>query len=983
MSHSTPGPTRTVFLATILLGFAMPGFGQILPMPAVEPFPLGDVKLLPGPFQEARDRTFSNLRTLVDADRMLYAFRKTAALDTKGAAPLNGWEDPTCPVRGSYPGHVLSALSQGVASTGDPDLARKLDYLVTELARVQDASRAAGYSDGYLSAFPERLVDSLINQHWGWAPLYAIHKVFAGMLDAHRLTGNPKALDVAKKLGLWYYEKFRPFTQAQRDALWNVPVAGEYGGSGESLASLYALTGDTRYLVAARYFDKEALFGPLRSNVDALAGLHANTHIPQVIGALRIYEASGETPYWNVAWNFFRIVTRAHLYPNGGMGWKEDFFPPYQVYEHLDSDKSDWPATAETCCAYNLLKLARGLFLLRPDPSIFDYYEHALYNQILASQDPADPYGHATYYQPMRPGSIKIYGTSATKPYTTTEQDNTPYKCCCGTGLENATKFNESIYFHAGDTLYVNLFIPSTLDWKAKGIGVTLQTRYPASDTVRLVLRGTSRLVLKIRNPGWLRQSSHVRIDGIPLGTTPAIGSYFAIERPWKDGSVVEVVLPQSLRYAADPDSTAVGSVFWGNLLLTGQLGANMVRTTPTLDARSILPTANPLEFAANSGLGPVTLRPFYLTHHQRYTPYWRLANAPADQGEEAPSMLEAERAEIRHANRIYGNPQAHASGHVGGIDFDDSRVLFRLHRTSTARCTVVVYYANGSPANSTHRISTGFWDTTLSYRPTGGWGMFDSTRLAVPLSTGENALVFAKGEGFAELDAIRTIDPIQGLFPLTLEAEDGVVEHAKVYTVKGFSNGALVGGMDFPDSRIVFPPFSVPSAGRWVVRLLYSNGSASPARQSLQSTLDSCQANYRPTGSWDARDSVEVALALPKGTSRLELAFRSGFAQVDALRVLGPAENTSLAPSQPDRSRARLVRRGTEFRLVADAAMAGARLEIASLDGRSRLVKTLELSDEGATAHWKSDGHVGQILTWRLLVQGQVAQTGIQTISP
>lgn len=962
----------------LVLGIVGTGSGSDLPLRKVHPFPMDHVSLAPGPFLDAQNRTFANLKALVDADRMLYTFRRTANLDVKGAAPVGGWEDPACPVRGSYPGHVLSALSQGFAATGDAELKSKLDYMVAEFAKVQAASKSAGYGAGYLSAFPERLVDSLIVQRWGWAPLYAIHKVLAGLIDANRLADNAQALEVAKSLGLWYHEKFKPYTQAQRNAFWNVPVAGEYGGSGESLANLYMITLDPRFLEAAKYFDKEDLFGPLRQNSDKLSNLHANTHIPQVAGALRIYEATGDGSYRDIAPNFFRIVTAGHLYPNGGVGWKEDFHPPYQIYERLDSDKGDWPATAETCCAYNLLKLARSLFFLDPDPAILDYYEHALYNQILASQDPDDPYGHATYYQPMRPGSIKTYGTSAVKLYSTTEQDNTAYKCCCGTGLENATKFGESIFFQAGDTLYVNLFIPSTLRWKAKGATVVLETKYPASDTVRLTLEGARKLPLKLRAPRWLRQSMQVKVDGVVQDLAPRPGSMFVLDKSWSDGSTVELVMPQSLRFEADPDSAQIASVFYGNTLLAGLYGQETIRTTPGLDARSVKPTGNVLEFAGTASTGKVVLKPYYLTHHQRYSPYWRLRNGPRDLQDPQDGIREAERAAIAHANRIYGQASAHSSGHVGGIDFDDSRVRFDIARSSTARCTVVVYFANGSGGKSTHKVSTGFWDTVASYKPTAGWGRFDSTRLVVPFVAGDNALTFAKGDGFAELDAIRLIEPAMNeLYPVTLEAEDGVVKDANIYSIKGFSNGALVGGMDFATSTVVFPAFEVPDSGIYKVRVLYSNGSTDTSCHRVRVGNDSVLVKYKQTGGWGNPDSADLVLSLPRSSAMLEFRKLDGFAQLDAIRILGRESSSGVRPRRRNALPVHLSARGGELVAQGGLDLLGARLEVRDLAGHWLCESEFVRSSEGAQAVSRMSGKADGLRVWRVRRRNQDIQAG------
>lgn len=290
---------------------------ETLPQKKVNQFKLDQVKLLASPFKSAMDRKCSYLLFL-DNNRLLYSFRSNYKLSTQGARQYGGWE--TLAIRGHTAGHVLSALAQAYQSTGDIRYKTKADSLVTELQKCQNAAVSAGFGAGYLAAIPESDVNTLLNLGNIWAPLYNIHKTFAGLLDCHELLGNITALDMAKKLGDWSYNKLKQYNHDNYQQFWNdrQSAAGEFGGYNESLAELYRRTGTIDYLTAAHFFDHDKLFNPCLSNQDGLNGLHANTSIPEIIGALKIYESSGDQNLYKVAQNFFDIVIGAHTYINGG-----------------------------------------------------------------------------------------------------------------------------------------------------------------------------------------------------------------------------------------------------------------------------------------------------------------------------------------------------------------------------------------------------------------------------------------------------------------------------------------------------------------------------------------------------------------------------------------------------------------------------------------------------------------------------------------
>ncbi|MGA2507717.1 MAG: beta-L-arabinofuranosidase domain-containing protein [Chitinispirillaceae bacterium] len=587
---------------------------QTVPQQKVFSFALNQVTLLPGPFKDAMDRK-CNYLLFLDNNRLLYSFRANYGLSTQGATQYGGWE--SMDIRGHTTGHMLSALAQAYQSTGDARYKAKADSLVTELQKCQNAAGSAGFGAGYLAAIPESYVNTLLALGNIWAPLYNIHKTFAGLLDCYRLLNNATALDMATKLGDWTYNKLNGYTHAQFQSFWDdrQSAAGEYGGYNESLAELYRITGTAKYLTASRFFDHDILFNPCLAGQDALNGLHANTNIPEITGALKIYEVSGDTNCYKIAKNFFSIVIGAHTYINGGNSQAEYFRAPNAIASLLTDDND------ETCNVYNMLKLTRRLFFFDPLPKYMDYYERALYNQILASQDTTSVNGHCTYFQPMRSGGIKTY-----------QSDLNDFKCCDGTGLENHTKYGESIFFYSADTLFVNLFIPSQLTWTAKSITVRMDTRYPNSDTVQLTVTGSASMPVKIRVPFWLRRSMEVRINGTlqPRINTP--GTYVTYNTTWSGSGTMVLVMPQTLRFEKTPDSATVGGAMYGAQLLAGQYGTNNLASTPSLNASTVVKAAgSSLSFTGTASTGTVTLVPYYRMHNQRYSVYWHLTNVPPD----------------------------------------------------------------------------------------------------------------------------------------------------------------------------------------------------------------------------------------------------------------------------------------------------------------------------------------------------------------
>jgi DUF1680 family protein len=565
-------------------------------------FPLTAVQLLSSPFSAAAGRIHSYLLFL-DNDRLLHTFRLNVGLSSS-ATPCGGWESPTTELRGHSTGHILSALAQAYASTGNTAFKTKGDQLVTVLAQCQSRAATAGYNTGYLSAFPESFIDRVEARQAVWAPYYTLHKLFAGLLDMHLLAGNAQALTVLTGMAAWVKFRNDRLTQTQRQNMLDT----EFGGMNEVLTNLYQLTGNAAHLAAAQQFDHAEVFDPLAANTDNLNNYHANTQIPKVIGAIREYHATGTTRYRDIAVNFWDIVTRRHTYAIGGNSNGEYFKAP----DRIASELSD--TTAECCNSHNMLKLTRQLFFTNPSRvDYLDYYEKALYNHILASQDPNSAHGFQCYYVPLRAGGIKTYSN-----------DYNSFVCCHGTGMESSTKFGDSIYFHdGGSTLYVNLFIPSVLTWSARGVTIRQETGFPEVASTRLTVTGSGAFTMKVRIPSWA-SSATIRVNGTVLAN-PAPGTFATISRTWASGDVVDVTLPMALTREATNDNSSVQAVKVGPIVLGGLFGTNNLGALPVLNPATLTATATPLQYTA----GGVTLQPFYKIHGQRYSVYWSVNSTP------------------------------------------------------------------------------------------------------------------------------------------------------------------------------------------------------------------------------------------------------------------------------------------------------------------------------------------------------------------
>ncbi len=643
-------------------------------------FDLADVTLGPGPFREAQQRDRTYLLSL-EPDRLLHTFRLNYRLPSD-AAPYGGWEAPTVELRGHTLGHYLTACALMYRSTGDEAFRQRVDTIVAALAQCQAAAPSAGYPAGYLSAFPELFFDRLEKGENVWAPWYTLHKLLAGLVDAHELAGSAQALEVATQMAGWIGGRVDGLSREQMQAT----LRTEFGGIGEALANLYAVTHDKRHLRLAQAFDQDAIFDPLARGVDQLDNIHANTQVPKAIAAAREYELTGEPRYRRIAETFWERVALHRSYVIGGHGEREFFFPVDDFARHLS------PETAETCNTYNMLKLTRHLFAWQPDAARMDFYERALYNHILASQDPA--LGTFVYLMALEPGHSKTYSTPENS-----------FWCCVGTGMENHAKYADTIFARDAAGLFVNLFIPATLHWRERAVRLVQETTFPEEDVTRLTVHSAqpAAFALRVRHPAWAAGPLGVTINGEAVAATSSPGSYLELQRSWREGDRVEIRLPMKLRTESLPGSPDIAAILYGPIVLAGKLGVVDLPSSYTPDQRDRvnvphpaapafvtddadwlrqveLVSRSPLVFRTRGLARPqdVTLVPFASVHHERSAVYWRLQTPSSWQQRQdlATATEKSWAAVLAHAidHVQVGEPGDEAAhGYVGDPNFSGS----------------------------------------------------------------------------------------------------------------------------------------------------------------------------------------------------------------------------------------------------------------------------------------------------------------------
>ncbi|WP_432993097.1 beta-L-arabinofuranosidase domain-containing protein [Dactylosporangium sp. CA-233914] len=573
---------------------------------------------------------------------------------------------------------LLSMLDSPAGSTGGGNIAwYKFDE--ADGTALKDASpngrdagivaaSTAGAADwiptypGYLGAIPEDAVLRLGPPRWAvyggnaqtntWAPWYTQHKIMRGLLDAYYNTDNAQALQVVTKMADWAYQALTigdknhpdykgPLTRDDLNYMWDLYIGGEFGGANEVFPEIAALTGDSKHLVTAKTFDnRESLFGACVENRDILVvtpanrpgrrrpeRLHANTHVPQFIGYMRIFEHGGDQEYFTAAKNFYGMVVPHRMFAHGGTSGN---YPGsnnnLEVFQNRDNIANSVPTSgAETCTTYNVMKLALNLFLHEHDPAYMDYYERALFNMITGSRADTTSTGdpQVTYFQPLAPGTVRSYGNTGT--------------CCGGTGVETHTKYQETIYLKSddGNTLWVNLYAPSTLTWAEKGFTVTQQTAYPREDHTKLTIDGTGPLDVKLRVPGWAKRGFIVTVNGVAQNLNAQPGTYVTLSRTWNRGDVVEIKMPFSIHIERAIDRPDTQALFWGPVVLQimGNPGTNNWRELSLYrflkrdgDYARAAVTAGAVTAAGDQTFtaGGFTLRPYYISDREPASSYFR-----------------------------------------------------------------------------------------------------------------------------------------------------------------------------------------------------------------------------------------------------------------------------------------------------------------------------------------------------------------------
>lgn len=606
-------------------------------------FPLASVTLLNSPFSQARDL---NIKVLLqyDADGLLAGYRKQAGLPSK-AVSFKNWDG----LDGHVAGHYLSALAMNFAATGNAECKARLTYILNELKLCQEANEKQYplWGKGYLGAVPqsEKIWSNFKQGDFAafrsaWVPFYNIHKMYSGLRDAWLYTGNTQAKTMFLDFCDWGINITEGLSEVQMQAVLDI----EHGGMNEIYADAYQLTGEKKYLLAAKKFSHNMLLDAMAEGKDNLDNLHANTQIPKVIGFARIAELSNDEKFYKAANFFWQTVTHNRTLAFGGNSRRE-FFPTVASSTDYVTDVEG----PESCNSYNMLKLTEDLFRLKPIASFIDYYERTLYNHILSTQHPQ--HGGYVYFTPARPQHYRVYSAP-----------NQAMWCCVGSGMENHGKYNELIYTHSSDSLFVNLFIASQLDWKEKNIIIRQETNFPYQEGTTLkVVEGGNRLKLFLRYPGWVKRGAlKVLVNGKAVAVNAQPSSFFVIDRLWKKNDVIEIALPMQTTLEKMPNVPDYIAMLHGPVVLAAKTTAEDLSGLVAGDGRwAQIPSGKklplnkapiiisesgediikklkpvpgkPLHFTAEGlrMVNPVktVFQPFYTLHDSRYMLYWMALN--------------------------------------------------------------------------------------------------------------------------------------------------------------------------------------------------------------------------------------------------------------------------------------------------------------------------------------------------------------------
>ncbi|MDX8337757.1 glycoside hydrolase family 127 protein [Draconibacterium sp. IB214405] len=675
----------------VLLFFALNSCVKEVDNSPVEYFNLGDVKLLDSEFKNAQELDKQYLLTL-EPDRLLAPFLREAGLETKAESYPN-WENTG--LDGHIGGHYLTGLSLMYAATGDKEIKQRLDYMISELKRCQDAN-----GNGYIGGVPggQTMWDEVksgdiragaFSLNEKWVPLYNIHKTYAGLRDAWLYAHSETAKQMLVDMTDWMLDVVAALSDEQIQTMLN----SEYGGLNETFADVAEITGEEKYLELAKKFSHHVILDPLIEHRDDLDGKHANTQIPKVIGYQRVAELGGDASWADASLFFWEDVVSERSVCIGGNSVREHFHPRDDF-----SGMMNYVEGPETCNTYNMLKLTKMLYKDNGNDSRFmDYYEKALYNHILASINPDN--GGLVYFTPMRPNHYRVYS-----------QPETSFWCCVGSGIENHGKYGEMIYAHTDEALFVNLFIPSVLNWKAKETEVVMETQFPDNDKVFLTInpKEATKFELRLRYPSWVEEGAlKVLVNGSETNYIVAENGYAILNRKWQKGDKVELVLPMKITLEQMEDGSNNYSFEYGPIVLAAKTGTEdmdglyadasrmghvaqgtmiPLKDRPVIVASvDDLPTTlakeagDKLVFKLN-GLYPETyetgleLLPFYRVHDSRYNIYWPCATED-ELSDMISAVEEAEKARIAldeiTVDKVGCGEQQPESDHF--IKFDDS----------------------------------------------------------------------------------------------------------------------------------------------------------------------------------------------------------------------------------------------------------------------------------------------------------------------
>lgn len=656
----------------------------------INTFPVSDVRLTSGMFKHAEDLDICYLMGL-NPDRLLAPYMKEAGLKPK-AENYPNWENTG--LDGHIGGHYLSALSYMYASTGNEEIGKRLDYFLSELKRCQDAS-----GNGYLCGVPDgktiwnEIKEGKINANpFGlndrWVPLYNIHKTYAGLRDAYLVAGKEEAKGMLVALTDWMMNIVSGLTDEQIQDM----LRSEHGGLNEVFADVYAITGDEKYLELAKRFSHRFILDPLVEKKDMLTGNHANTQIPKVIGFKRIADLDGNQEWSSASEFFWNTVVENRSVSIGGNSVREHFHKSDDFSSMMTSEQGP-----ETCNTYNMLRLTKLLYGTSGEVNYMDYYERALYNHILSSQNPVQ--GGFVYFTPMRSWHYRVYS-----------QPQNCFWCCVGSGMENHARYGEMIYASRDNELIVNLFISSVLNWEETGMSFIQETSFPEKEQTRVIVKSEKPRKMKIsfRCPEWLdKEKAEFKVNGEKVETVFDYG-YYTINRKWKDGDAVEMSLPMTLRAVQLPDKSPYYSFMYGPVVLAADLGKERldgqfaddsrgghVASGPQLPLQNMpvivgeekdllanLKRVSPdkLEFRL-SGVYPsrydgMILKPFYKTHECRYMIYWELVSGDELKHRQAElAKQEAERVRLENitADMVACGEQQPESDHF--IEMENSEI--------------------------------------------------------------------------------------------------------------------------------------------------------------------------------------------------------------------------------------------------------------------------------------------------------------------